>query len=186
MLMLSVATFCHDEELTLEPTIVLAVALVGFRLLGRLGVGRFATWPSSAAHALAVMLVLTASAHFVPASVTVMPNHADLVSIVPPFVPFPSLMVYVTGVLELVGAIGLVVGATRWAAGMALALLFVLLLPANIYAAVAGVPFNGGDASPLWLRVPQQVVYIGVALWVSLSADSAPTRRVVAALRPPR
>ena len=59
--------------------LVLASALLSFRLLGALGVRRFASWPASAAHALAVMLVVTASAHFVPASVTVMPNHADLV-----------------------------------------------------------------------------------------------------------
>ncbi|TDD25120.1 DoxX family protein [Nonomuraea diastatica] len=148
--------------------IVLLVATVVFRLLGALGVRRFATWRVSAAHGLAVMLVMTASAHFVPAGVTAMPNHADLLAMVPPFVPFPALMVYLTGVLELAGAVGLVLAGTRKAAGICLALLFVALLPANIHAAVADVPLAGGEASPLWERIPEQVLYIGIALWAAV------------------
>jgi uncharacterized membrane protein len=146
---------------------VLAGATLVFRLLGALGVRRFRDWPASAAHGLAVMLVMTGSAHFVPASVTVMPNHADLVAMVPPFVPFADAMVYLTGVLELLGALGLVLASTRRAAGLGLAALFVTLLPANIYAAVADVPFAGGEATPLVQRIPEQLLYIAVALWVA-------------------
>ncbi|MFC7246155.1 hypothetical protein ACFQO7_27085 [Catellatospora aurea] len=161
-------------------TPVLIIALLVLRGLGALGVRRFATWAASGAHALAVMLVMTASAHFVPAGVTVMPTHADLVAMVPPFVPAPGLMVYATGVLELLGAIGLVLTRTRRAAGLGLAVLFLLLLPANVYAAVADVPFHGEAASPLWQRIPEQVLYIGVALAAALSAsarESAATRQ---------
>ncbi|MFI7638520.1 hypothetical protein [Nonomuraea sp. NPDC049400] len=136
--------------------IVLLVAALAFRLLGR-------SWQVSAALGLAVMLVVTASAHFVPAGVTFMPNHADMVAMVPPFVPFPALMVYLTGVLELAGAVGLVLERTRKAAGICLALFFVALLPANIYAALAGQ-----DVTPLWLRIPEQVIYIAIALWAAL------------------
>lgn len=149
---------------------VLVTATLGFRALGAVGVRRFASWPVSAAHGLAVMLLLTASAHFVPASVTVMPNHADLVRIVPPFLPYADALVYLTGVLELFGALGLVLTATRWAAGVSLATLFVLLLPANIYEAIADVSFaNGDQASPLWQRIPEQILYIAIALWVARS-----------------
>jgi uncharacterized membrane protein len=161
-------------------TPVLIIALLVLRGLGALGVRRFATWTASGAHALAVMLVMTASAHFVPAGVTVMPTHADLVAMVPPFVPAPGLTVYATGVLELLGAIGLVLTRTRRAAGFGLAVLFLLLLPANVYAAVADVPFHGEAASPLWQRIPEQVLYIGVALAAALSAPdraSAATRQ---------
>ncbi|WP_250562417.1 DoxX family protein [Sphaerisporangium fuscum] len=154
-----------------DTIIMLAVALLGFRVLGAFGVRRFATWSACAAHAMAVMLLATGSAHFVPAGVTVMPNHADLVAMVPPFVPFPDAMVYLTGVLELLGAAGLVLAATRWAAGFALTALFVLLLPANIYAALAEIPFHGGPATPLWVRIPEQILYITVALWATRSAD---------------
>ncbi|GAA1003088.1 hypothetical protein Aple_002570 [Acrocarpospora pleiomorpha] len=85
----------------------------------------------------------------------------------PPFVPFPALVVYLTGVLELAGAVGLVLPATRRAAGICLALLFVLMLPANIHAALAGATLAGEAATPLWQRIPEQVLYIGVALWAA-------------------
>jgi uncharacterized membrane protein len=156
--------------------LVLVTGLLAFRLLGAFGVRRFASWSAAAAHALAVMLVMTASAHFVPAGVTAMPNHADLTAMVPPAVPFPAAMVYLTGVLELLGAAGLALRGTRRPAGLALAVLFVLLLPANIYAAVADVPFAGGEPTPLWLRVPEQVVFIALALWATRSAASPDPR----------
>jgi uncharacterized membrane protein len=163
--------------------LVLAGGLLGFRLLGALGVRRFGDWSASAAHALALMLLMTASAHFVPASVTAMPNHADLVRMVPPFVPFADAMVYLTGVLELLGAVGLVIPATRQAAGFALVALFVLLLPANIYAAIDHVPFHGGKPTSLWTRIPEQALYIAVAVWATRSADGTALRRLTQRLR---
>ncbi|MFG1618799.1 hypothetical protein ACGFI3_39120 [Nonomuraea wenchangensis] len=148
--------------------IVLLVATLAFRSLGALGVARFATWRVSAAHGLAVMLVMTASAHFVPASVTFMPNHANMVAMVPPFVPFPAFVVILTGVLELAGAAGLVLERTRRAAGICLALLFVAMLPANVHAALNDVTLGGEPATPLWQRVPEQVLYIAIALWAAI------------------
>ncbi|MEU4605253.1 hypothetical protein AB0F43_19905 [Kribbella sp. NPDC023972] len=157
--------------------LVLVVATLVFRALGALGVRRFASWPVSAAHGMAVMLLFTASAHFVPASVTAMPNHADLVRMVPPFLPFADALVYVTGVLEFLAAAGLVLAATRRWAALGLAALFVTLLPANIYAATADVAFANGDpATPLWQRIPEQVLYIAVVLWVARA--STPTRQL--------
>lgn len=135
-----------------------------------MGLRRFATWRVSAAHALAVMLFMTGTAHFMPASVTVMPNAQDLAAMVPDFVPFPLFMVYLTGVLELAGAVGLILARTRWAAGICLAILFVVMLPANIYAVVENIPLAGDPATPLWIRVPEQLVYIAVALWGARSA----------------
>ena len=99
-----------------------------------------------------------------------MPNHAYLVRMVPPVLPFADATIYLTGALELIGAAGLLMESTRRAAGLCLALLFVFLLPANISAAVADVPFHGGEASSLWVRIPEQVLYIAVAVWVALAA----------------
>jgi uncharacterized membrane protein len=164
--------------------LVLVTATLVFRALGAVGVRRFASWPVSAAHGMAVMLLMTASAHFVPAGVTVMPNHADMVRIVPPFLPFADALVYLTGGLELLGALGLVLTATRWAAGLGLAGLFVALLPANIYEAVADMSFaNGEPATPLWQRIPEQILYVAVVLWAARSADSTPVRRLLASGR---
>ncbi|MFJ6783073.1 hypothetical protein [Streptomyces yangpuensis] len=121
--------------------------------------------------------MFTASAHFVPSDLGPMPGHHDLVAMVPPFVPLPRLAVYVTGVLELLGAAGLVREATRPAAGLGLAVLFVLMLPANIHAALAHVPFNEEPATPLWFRVPEQVLFIGIALWAYFPTRAATARR---------
>ncbi len=166
--------------------IVLIVALLVFRLLGVAGIRRFASWPASAAHAMAVMLLVTASAHFVPAGVTVMPNHADLVRMVPPFVPFADAMVYATGVLELAGAAGLVLASTRWAAGLGLAALYVVMFPANVYAAVADVTLAGEAPTPLSQRIPEQVLFIAIALWVAWRSDSTASTRVLRRLRESR
>ncbi|MFC7329638.1 hypothetical protein [Marinactinospora rubrisoli] len=153
--------------------LVLLTSLLAFRALGALGVHRFRTWQASAAHGLAVMLLFTAGAHFVPPSVTVMPNSADMIAMVPPQVPAPEFAVYATGVLELAGAAGLVLPATRRAAGWCLAAFFVLIFPANVHAALNAVPLAGEAATPLVVRVPEQVLYIGVALWAALPSRAA-------------
>ncbi|KAF0848434.1 DoxX family protein [Nocardia caishijiensis] len=160
--------------------IVLLASLLGFRALGALGIGRFASWSASAAHALAVMLVMTGSAHFMPSSVTVMPNHEDLVAMVPPFIPFPGFVVLLTGVIELLAALGLVLTRTRRISGLALVPLFVLLLPANIYAAIENVAFGGESASPLWQRIPEQLLYIAFAIWATGALAPAARDRVSA------
>lgn len=161
--------------------VLIVVPAVLFRLLGTFGVGRFATWRASVLHGLAVMLVFTASAHFVPSALGPVPGHHDLVAMVPPFVPLPRLAVYVTGVLELLGATGLVREATRPAAGLGLAMLFVLMLPANIHAAVQHISSNGEPATPLWFRIPEQVLFIGIALWAYLPTRATSARQSGAA-----
>ncbi|GAA3388743.1 DoxX family protein [Cryptosporangium minutisporangium] len=127
---------------------------LGYRLLGVLGIRRFADWRTSGAHALATMLLFTGAAHFAPDSVSAMPSHADLTAMVPPLVPFPDLMVYATGALELLSALGLVISKTRAATGIGLAVLFLLMLPANVYAAIEHVPLNGDPATPLVVPNP--------------------------------
>lgn len=55
---------------------------------------------------------------------------------------------------------------------------------ANIYEAVADVSFaNGAAATPLWQRIPEQILYIAVVLWVARTADSTPVRRALGATR---
>ncbi|CAL9349978.1 hypothetical protein SUDANB15_00441 [Streptomyces sp. enrichment culture] len=156
---------------------------LGFRLLGSLGIRRFATWKASTTHGLAVMLVATATAHFTPPGVTVIPSHDDLSAMVPPFVPFPHAMVYATGTLEFLGAAGLIRATTRPAAGICLAVLFALMLPANIYAALEDIPLNGAPATPLWFRIPEQLLFIVLALWAASTAHNTP-RGLLNVIRP--
>ena len=141
--------------------IVLFISLLVFRGLGVLGVPLFVTWHDCALWALSVMILFTASAHFTALK-------EDLIKMVPKFFPFPRLVVFVTGLLEIAGAFGLLIPQVRTAAGVCLALLFVAMFPANISAALRQVPLRGRPATPLWLRIPMQVLFIALALWGAL------------------
>ena len=144
------------------PLMVLFVSLLVFRGLGVLGVPLFFTWHDSILWALSVMILFTASAHFTSLK-------EDLIKMVPEQFPYPRQIVFVTGILEILGAIGLLIPQVRTAAGICLAILFVAMFPANIKAAIKKVPLRGQSATPLWLRLPMQVLFIALALWVALA-----------------
>lgn len=141
--------------------IVLFVSLLVFRGLGILGVPLFLTWHNSALWALSVMVLFTASAHFTALK-------EDLIKMVPRFFPAPRQIVFATGLLEIAGVVGLLIPPVRTAAGICLALLFVAMFPANINAALRQVPLHGRPATPLWLRLPMQVLFIALAVWIAL------------------
>jgi uncharacterized membrane protein len=143
------------------PFLLLIGALLVFRCLGFVGIPFFATWQESAKAALSLMLLFTASAHFTPMK-------EDLIRMVPTSFPYPRQIIFVTGILELLGAVGLFIPATRAAAGFCLAALFVAMLPANINAASNQIPLRGKPPTALWPRVLMQIVYIGLACWVAL------------------
>ncbi len=79
-------------------------------------------------------------------------------AIMPAWLPSPLLLVYLSGVLEVVGGLGLLVPTTRTAAAVGLILLLAAVLPANIE--MLRLAQNRG-ASPIfqaacWLRLPLQ------------------------------
>jgi len=77
-------------------------------------------------------------------------------------------MVTLTGVCEVMGAVGLLVPWTRRVAAVALILLLVAVLPANIHAANAGVTLRGAPATPLIPRVGLQPLFIALVGWAGL------------------
>lgn len=90
-------------------------------------------------------------------------------AIVPPSIPFPKLIVWITGFMELVFAVFLVLPRYRKLAGLLLAPFLLAVLPANIYMAMSNVPFGEMSATPaiLWLRVVLQFPLIVSILWVT-------------------
>ena len=138
---------------------ILFGSLLLYRVLGALGVPLFATWQDSARFALATMFVFTAIAHFTPMK-------RDLIAMVPPRLPRPDLLVFVTGVLELLGAAGLLIEATRFWAACGLILLMAAMLPANISAARRGIELRGRRVTPVSIRVPMQLLFIAWAWYV--------------------
>ena len=69
---------------------------------------------------------------------------------------------------EIAGAVGLLIPQTRKLAGICLVLLLVALFPANVYAALNEIPLRGEAATPLWIRTPMQLLYIGMVWWTSI------------------
>jgi uncharacterized membrane protein len=137
--------------------VLLAVWLV-FRAIGAAGVHALASWQDSARYALVVMFVFTATGHFNKM------KH-DLARMIPAYFPRPLLLVYFTGVLELLGATGLVLPQFRRLAGICLIALLVGMFIANVNAAQRGVTLRGKPSTPLWLRAPMQILFIALLWW---------------------
>jgi uncharacterized membrane protein len=83
----------------------------------------------------------------------------------PVIFPRPRLIVYITGVLELLGAAGLVLPQFRRLAGICLMALLAGMFVANVNAAQRGVTLRGKAPTPLWLRTPMQILFIALLWW---------------------
>ena len=137
----------------MAPLIILLVVFSCVLLVLRWSRGR---WPVTVAGrvAIAVMFVFTGGSHFlVP---------GPLVEMVPPLFPRPDRWVALTGVLEILGGIGLLVPRTRKLAACCLALFLVAVFPANVYAAQNKVGLGGHVNGPgyLWFRAPLQLLLL--------------------------
>jgi uncharacterized membrane protein len=137
----------------MAPLIVLIFACAAFWFAGRLGVSIFQRTSTILRTALGLMFFLTASAHWGK-------RRRDLIRMVPPIFPRPDLLVTVTGVLEILGAIGLFIPGTARAAGICLALLLIALFPANIYAARDKLTIAGQPVPDLPVRTGIQIVFV--------------------------
>ena len=107
----------------------------------------------------AAAMVIVGVDHFV--------NPDFFTRIVPQALPSPLLLVQISGFFEITLGLGLLVPRVRRAAGIGLVLLLVAVFPANINMAMH--PALGGSWPPwaLYTRLPFQVVFIAIALWVS-------------------
>ena len=139
----------------------LVLGTLAARLIGWLGVDYVDSWPQAVAVGLAVMFVMTGVAHFVPAM------RRDMIAIVPPRLPAPGLLVTITGVLELLGAAGLLYPPTRVAAAVCLFVLMLVMFPANVYAARMPNPPKS-MTSRLDVRTAEEIVFLGAAVMVGL------------------
>jgi uncharacterized membrane protein len=148
----------------MAPLIILLAGSVAARIVGWLGVDYVDTWVKAIAVGLAAMFVLTGVAHFVP------PLRDNLIAIVPPQLLGPGLLVSITGVLEFLGAVGLLVPVTRVAAAVCLLFLMLAMFPANIYAARMPNPPKS-MTTQLPLRTAEEIVYLAAAVVVAISGS---------------
>jgi uncharacterized membrane protein len=87
---------------------------------------------------------------------------------IPGFIPFRPVLVYLTGIIEIAAAIGLLVPRLMVWSGWLLIVFFILILPANINAAIKHIDyqkgtFEGNGPNYLWFRVPLQILLI---VWI--------------------
>jgi uncharacterized membrane protein len=97
------------------------------------------------------------------------PMRGSLIAIVPPQLPAPGLLVSITGVLELLGAVGLLLPATRVAAAVCLFLLMLAMFPANVYAARMPNPPTS-MTTQLPLRTAEEIAYLAAAVVVAIGS----------------
>ena len=87
-----------------------------------------------------------------------------------PRLPAPGLLVSVTGVLELVGGVDLLVPVTWVAAAVCLLLLMLAMFPANIYAARMPNPPKS-MTTQLPLRTAEEIIYLAAAVAVAIGGS---------------
>jgi uncharacterized membrane protein len=112
--------------------------------------------------ALAVFFVVAGACHFL--------RPEAYATIVPPALPSPIALVYISGAAEIVGGVGILVGSMRPLAAGGLIALLIAVFPANIYAVFHGMQI-AHHVIPrwiLWARLPLQpllVAWVYIACW---------------------
>jgi uncharacterized membrane protein len=88
-------------------------------------------------------------------------------AMVPDVLPWPYGLVYVSGVFEILGGLGLILPKTRKLSAWGLIALLLAVFPANINMAINDIPLGDRDlsAAMLWGRLPLQAVAIAWAYW---------------------
>lgn len=112
---------------------------------------------------LCVFFVLAGLNHFISPSF--------YMRIMPPYLPWPLFLVYLSGFFEIaLGVLLLAPSFTRVAAWGLIALL-VAVFPANIQMAINPQLYPDISPAVLWLRLPLQAVFIAWAFWFTRPAD---------------
>ncbi len=116
---------------------------------------------------LAVFYLLAGIAHI--------RSPGGFLAITPDWVPFPEQVVFLTGIAEIAGAIGLIIPPTlipriRYAAGVGLALYALCVFPANINHAINNIAIGGETAS--WAYHGPRLLFQPVFIWWALIAGN--------------
>ncbi len=114
-------------------------------------------WKRALRWLLAGFMTLAGLNHFVSPDV--------YVGMMPAVLPAPLVLVYLSGIAEIAGGLGLLPRRTRKLAAWALIALFVAVFPANINMAINGLPLGDRNVPlwALWARLPLQLVLIAWA-----------------------
>jgi uncharacterized membrane protein len=145
-------------------TLVLLIVSFGVLwLLSRNTIRGYLTISRAGRIAMAVMLLFTGTAHFYKTE--------EMILMMPGFLPTKTALVYLTGIFEILGAIGLIFERTSKSTSILLILFFLAVLPANIIGAMKRVELGGMENGPyyLYFRIPLQLLFIGWTYYFGIS-----------------
>ena len=151
----------------MEPLIILVVVFIITLVTARI-IRKARLYSFAGCVAMSVMLIFTGIGHFLfPEGMALM---------LPGFIPFKKEVIYLTGVIEMAAAAGLLIPRLRTATAWLLIIFFIAILPANIHAAIHHVnlrtaSFDGSGLNYLWLRVPLQILFIGWVYYFGIKKD---------------
>ena len=94
------------------------------------------------------------------------PNY--FLEIVPPYLPYPLELVYISGFFEILFGIMILIPKYRYYGSIGIILLLIAVFPANIYLAQneeAQIALGASKNIALW-RLPIQGIFIAVAYWI--------------------
>ena len=145
-------------------TLLLILVVIGFILLARGHYRQFGVVQVGIRVLVALPLLLSGVVlHFL--------RLQDTVRMMPPGFPAPAFLVHLTGILEILGAVGLFLSAWRRRAALLLAVLMVAVYPANVY--VAGRVVGGLQMPGVAVRTVMQVVFILLILLAGFGLPSS-------------
>lgn len=115
---------------------------------------------------LAVAIIIVGITHFT--------KPIPYTRIVPPQLPNPLELVYISGFFEILGGIGLLIPYVSVAAAWGLIALFIAVFPANINQAINAISIAGVPHIPIlyWVRLPFQAVLISWAWWYTKDPET--------------
>jgi uncharacterized membrane protein len=98
--------------------------------------------------------------------------------IMPPYLSHPLLLVYVSGICEIAGGVGVLVPRLRRIAGYGLIALLITVFPANLHMALNHISLLGTNLPDwvLWSRLPLQALLIAW-VWFCALRKPSPVRR---------
>lgn len=130
-------------------------------LAKKLGVSSLGNFKNCARIATGMTFIFTGISHFVAPD--------TFMKLMPPPIPEPLLMIYISGFFEILGGIGLIVSKTKRLAGYGLILLLMAVFPANVYVARENVQLGGfmNYSFYQWFRLPLQFVLIWWVWWTA-------------------
>jgi len=154
----------------MKPLIVLLAIFSICLLVTRFVKGRADVYLSGQV-GLSGMLFFTAMGHFLFSQ--------GMSMMLPEWIPLRTELIYFTGILEIIAAVAILRPRHRRLTGICLMIFFVLILPANIFAAASNLnyetgTYNGAGLNYLWFRIPFQILLLAWTYYFAVRPAKSP------------